>query len=834
MCGLFGFSGDPKIFDKNIAKAIMAKIKILGIYNIDRGKHSCGLYVEGNLYHGVSEDKVWSDFIQNNHTPLPGSTEYGNLVIIGHTRHATGGAHTKDNAHPFMVQNELVLAHNGVISNAWTLCNKYKINHTDIHVDSKGLAMLVHQEGFKILNEYEGFAALLMTKLSEPNSLYMYRGVSKRTWNGTEEEERPLYYMQSEEGIYVSSIEKSLLAISDSSYDKIKVVEGNIVHKITNGKMTKSKFPVDRAHTVNYKSGGSCAVNHNVPKTTGTGATRNANCTNNTTGNTGTNCGASSVPNPSQSHATNFASSMESVIVPLIFHETLPARIDRYTNGVCGIFYHMGRYWIVDNDEIKIAHGEYYINKKGVVKSYKNKDNHNYFFFEGVMLRNEKCYIAIQEDLDVKSNEFNFAMTISKYAEFPVCNSRSDINTRCKKVSDYPKYRWYLNDKMVGNHGFTPKWSDRNYTIRDGLTHSIASQQTMGLKETTIDIENLKAEREGLQKQKETGVGTKAPVVMLPAIKDMAQMSMRFKEDVSECDLTRFYQTFDSLEEARNSFFMVEINAMRYYVADIMIAEMDITPETIFDDVVDVQLNMFLQLCIDNSTCVNDMWDAQGFNDIPHYLMVAENSKDGRIFDEPRLRNMIPTIPGASAVLVNDSAGEALTIPAKDFSDTKAYSLSKPSVVEVDTLPEGVEDRFPFCGGDGVDDNDNEHIIDMAIAREQASVPSDDDRFTGVVDELNDEEDDEEGEKKVPLEQVCPDEEKQYHFQDVVDFTGDVRDLAGELTKYEDDEFCQDVANMIYRHVDPLFHALREVCEKHDEEELGAYLNHNIKERVGL
>ena len=175
-CGIFAFCGDPKLIDRNLMRCIMTKFKILGLYNESRGKHSCGVFMANEITKGVDEKKLFSDFIQKTHFFDP--LETGNFVMIGHARQATHGTHTEANAHPFLVENDLVLAHNGVIKNVWSLCSKYKQSHTNIQVDSLALATLIHKHGFKILNEYEGAAALLMTRLSEPNSIYFYKGSS--------------------------------------------------------------------------------------------------------------------------------------------------------------------------------------------------------------------------------------------------------------------------------------------------------------------------------------------------------------------------------------------------------------------------------------------------------------------------------------------------------------------------------------------------------------------------------------------------------------------------------------------------------------------------------
>lgn len=788
LCGLFGFSGDPKLMDKNMVKAVIAKVKILGLYNIDRGKHSCGIYIDGAVQKGVDGDKLFSDFISNNELHDPNNSK--NYTIIGHTRQATHGTHIKKNTHPFVVDDNFVLAHNGVIRNIWELCNKNGINHSDIQVDSMGLAELINKLGFKVLNDYKGYAALLMSKANEPNSLYMYRGISKRTATGEMEEERPLYYMQSEEGIYISSIEKSLLAISDNITDKVKIVEGGIVHKLTNGKMTKSKFNIHR-DTVNietYTTGNVTTYGNNAyfpgsgyPKV-GVG-TRTVNGTTTTTNN-------------NSQEPVNYkpSTTFDKKIVPMIWHETLPARVEKYKNS-SGVIYHLGRYWIVENDEIKQAHGRYWVNKKGKVCNYKIGDVGNIYFFEGVMMRNEKCYNLCSEDIDLVNEFYNYAQVISKYSEYPVCNTRANIQSSCKTIADYYKYRWFLNGNSVGNHGFTPKFSDRNYVMKDGLLHIIGLQPGLEIKGTSVNLESYVAERNGVSSN--TSVSVIAPLQktteQLSEIKkEITQNLLPFKMDNNkkEYDLSNFYLRWKSICELRMTLSELELRAIRYYVADIMMIEMGMSPKNVYEHAVDVQLNIFFSLCIDTRLNLNESWDNQ-YNDITKYLEIAEKNPDGDIFEskEP-VQDVCEFIP-------------------KTDADKHPLGVYNDVVVEEN---DPITDQIMKQWNGEIDKEPNP--IDKAFDDEQAKVPS----ISESLDMYEAEEKD----------------EKIYSVQDAVDFLADVRECADELQSLNDDDFAQEFANLIYTSIDPLLHSMKTLTEQHKETKLSQYIGKNLKERVGI
>jgi len=252
-CGIFAWSGkDPKKFNKD-------KFDKLGIFNIDRGKDSCGVSFDGEVYYGLNTEKLYSKFIVNREIkPL----KYP--VVIGHTRQASvGNIVNERNAHPFGFGNnsegnyEFVGCHNGTLYNHKDLASTFKIDTTETvkvqsdhnpngfyetirqKIDSEILLEIIYKtKNFKVLSQYNGAAALVFTNTNEPNVIYVWKGASK--WydytNYDIEEERPLfYYKETKNSLYISSIQESLETIGGIANVNLFTFSQNTVYKITDG-----------------------------------------------------------------------------------------------------------------------------------------------------------------------------------------------------------------------------------------------------------------------------------------------------------------------------------------------------------------------------------------------------------------------------------------------------------------------------------------------------------------------------------------------------------------------------------------------------------------------
>jgi len=257
-CGIFGEATDkPKNLDVNA-------VHILGIYNIERGKMSCGLSWDGDVQYGLGFDKLYTDFIVDreiNPTKIP--------IMIGHTRQPSYGmAITEDNAHPFGFGTskdgeayEMIFCHNGTLKNHKELAKKYNIDLTEkieklTHgghpyettrdkIDSEILGEILYKtKTFHVLSEYIGAAALAWTWIDEPNKLYLWSGASKATQGSaivTEIEERPMnVYCKSKNNMFFSSLKDSLTVLGASKKDDLQI-DYNTVYIITNGNFANAE-----------------------------------------------------------------------------------------------------------------------------------------------------------------------------------------------------------------------------------------------------------------------------------------------------------------------------------------------------------------------------------------------------------------------------------------------------------------------------------------------------------------------------------------------------------------------------------------------------------------
>lgn len=250
-CGIFGNA------TKRVNQLEISSFNILGIYNIERGRNSCGVTYDGKLFHGIDGTKIYTDFMKKN-VLKPKLTP----VIFGHTRSASvGNLVTEENTHPFgFGYNESVFqmcgVHNGTLKNHKELAEKYGIettvsfqkkyattegyySTTRDKIDSEILLEILWKtKEYNVLKEYVGTAALVWTWPEEPNKVYLWSGASKLDPKDDEAkmfEERPLcVFKKSKNNMFFSSLEESLHSIG-ATEETSKQINYNTVYCVTDG-----------------------------------------------------------------------------------------------------------------------------------------------------------------------------------------------------------------------------------------------------------------------------------------------------------------------------------------------------------------------------------------------------------------------------------------------------------------------------------------------------------------------------------------------------------------------------------------------------------------------
>ncbi len=171
MCGIVGYTG------KRDAK----KIILNGLYRLEyRGYDSAGmsLFNEETHRYDLYKDKGRVDHLASLMAKVPSSRSG-----IGHTRWATHGRVSQNNAHPHLSKNNrFTIVHNGVIENYQKLRDTYLSNHvfsseTDTEVivaliDLFSETMDVEKAILNTLNLLKGSYALLILDQDNPTKMY--------------------------------------------------------------------------------------------------------------------------------------------------------------------------------------------------------------------------------------------------------------------------------------------------------------------------------------------------------------------------------------------------------------------------------------------------------------------------------------------------------------------------------------------------------------------------------------------------------------------------------------------------------------------------------------
>lgn len=242
MCGIFGFAGKLGNHDFNILK-----FATLGAINDSRGGDSAGAFIDKKFKHAVGDQKLFLNFaIKNDFL-----RQFEGVPVqyaLGHCRKASVGARTILEAQPVVISNDantdtdFVMIHNGTLLNHEELKKEYLSKVPTHFTDSQIFAHIVYYYGFKVLTEYNGAGAFVFLDYRKKSpTLYIFKGESPLYKSSPKpSEERPLFWVKKEEGIWFSSIKESLELLDCGAYP-VEEVPTNTLIMIQNGRVIGTK-----------------------------------------------------------------------------------------------------------------------------------------------------------------------------------------------------------------------------------------------------------------------------------------------------------------------------------------------------------------------------------------------------------------------------------------------------------------------------------------------------------------------------------------------------------------------------------------------------------------
>lgn len=245
MCGIYAYLGDKKSYGE--VKLGLEKLAY-------RGYDSAGIV-------SVSKGKFLYSKVVGHPENLP-DLSHKSKISIGHTRWATHGRPSQDNAHPhFSNNNKIALVHNGIIENYYEIKEFLKTKNFQFYseTDTELIPNLIqfyyngsaYEEAIaKALRDIKGAYALVISNLNFPNEVIVVRQGSPVAIG---KDTKGNFHISSDLRSF-PSIVSEILTVDEGKIVKVEL-EGGVTVKTLNGQIEKVNFEKNNDIIVDYKLG---------------------------------------------------------------------------------------------------------------------------------------------------------------------------------------------------------------------------------------------------------------------------------------------------------------------------------------------------------------------------------------------------------------------------------------------------------------------------------------------------------------------------------------------------------------------------------------------------